>query len=249
MNYPVALFVLSFMVLWLAAWAGVWMHRGRPVVEDDEKDDFTLILGATLTLLGLMIGFTFSMAVGRYDQRKNVEEAEANAIGTEYVRADLLPVEDAANVRGLLKQYVAQRMLFYQTRDPERLQQVERDTIRLQNELWTAVKRPAMAQPNAMTALAVQGVNDVLNSQGYTEAAWRNRVPTAAWILLMVIAIFSNGLVGFKVHKRAGHLLLVLPVALAISFFLIADIDSPRGGVIRVLPQNLQTLAKSLQGQ
>jgi hypothetical protein len=68
-------------------------------LEEDIREDFGVIQTATLTLLGLIIGFTFSMAVGRYEQRKNYEEAEANAIGTEYVRADLLPGADAARVR------------------------------------------------------------------------------------------------------------------------------------------------------
>jgi hypothetical protein len=66
---------------------------------EDLREDFSVILSATLTLLGLLIGFSFSMAISRYDERKNYEEAEANAIGTEYVRADLLPAADAAKVR------------------------------------------------------------------------------------------------------------------------------------------------------
>ena len=74
-------------------------------------------MAATLTLLGLIIGFSFSMAISRYDQRKNYEEAEANAIGTEYVRADLLPAADAERMHGLLRNYLDQRVLFYQTRD------------------------------------------------------------------------------------------------------------------------------------
>jgi hypothetical protein len=249
MNYPVEISVLTFVVLWIAARIGVWIRRGRAVVEGGAQEDFTLILGATLTLLGLIIGFTFSMAVSRYDQRKNLEEAEANAIGTEYLRADLLPAGDAAKVRGLLKQYLEQRMLYYKTLDTERLRQVKADTERLQNDLWAAVKGSAMAQPTPVNSLAVAAMNDVLNSEGYTQAAWRNRVPTEAWILLVVIAIFCNALVGFGAHKRGGYLLLILPLALAISFSLIADIDSPRGGLIRVLPQNLQSLAGSLPGQ
>ena len=68
---------------------------------------------ATLTLLALIIGFTFSMALNRYDQRKIYEEEEANAIGTEYLRAELLPAADAAKVRTLLLNYLDQRVLFY----------------------------------------------------------------------------------------------------------------------------------------
>ena len=67
-----------------------------------EREDFGVVQAATLTLLGLIIGFSFSMAIGRYDQRKNYEEAEANAIGTEYVRAGLLPAADATKVRAQL---------------------------------------------------------------------------------------------------------------------------------------------------
>ena len=112
------------------------------------KDEFGIIQGATLTLLGLIIGFTFSMAVGRYDQRKNYEEEEANAIGTEYLRADLLPAGDGARVRSLLKDYLDQRMLFYTTRDPGRLQQIDAATAKLQaRTLVRGQRRPRRPTP------------------------------------------------------------------------------------------------------
>src|ERR1700740_111702 len=113
--YPVLVFVLTFFGLSLAAWIGVLLSRNRGV-EAEARDDFGIILAATLTLLGLIVGFTFSMALGRYDQRKNYEEEEANAIGTEYLRAGLLPAADAAKVRALLLSYLDQRILFYTTR-------------------------------------------------------------------------------------------------------------------------------------
>src|SRR5208282_5602357 len=133
-----------------------------------------LVLAASLTLLGLIIGFSFSMAVTRYDQRKNYEEAEANAIGTEYLRADLLPAANAAKVRVLLREYLDQRILFYQSRDERRLREIDVSTARLQTELWSAVQATAAAVPTPIVALAVAGMNDVLNSQGYTQAAWWN---------------------------------------------------------------------------
>jgi hypothetical protein len=119
------------------------------------SQDFGFIVASTLTLLGLIIGFTFSMAVSRYDLRKNYEEAEANAIGTEYVRADLLPAADGARVRELLKNYLDQRILFYQTADEQELRQINDRTAQLQNELWSAVLAPAEAQPTPVVALAV----------------------------------------------------------------------------------------------
>jgi hypothetical protein len=187
------------------------------------------------------------MAVSRYDQRKNYEEAEANAIGTEYVRADLLPAGDAARAHELLKKYVDQRVLFYTARDPQRLAKIDADTAELQNELWSTVLPGAAAQPTPPIALVVSGMNDVLNSQGYTQAAWWNRIPIAAWALMTAIALFCNLLIGYGAHRTERRLFLILPVAVSIAFFLISDIDSPRGGFIRVAPQNLLSLSQSLR--
>ena len=97
-------------------------------------------------------------------------------------------------------------------------------------------------------ALVLAGMNDVLNSQGYTQAAWWNRIPTAAWVFLMMTAICCNLLVGYGARTAfiKTRLLIVLPVVVAMAFLLIADIDSPRGGLIHVAPQNLASLDRSL---
>jgi hypothetical protein len=245
-NNPVLVLVVSFLGFWMSASLGSrFRARARNGGEETAKD-YSLTLGGTLTLLGLITGFTFSMAVSRYDQRKTLEEEETNAIGTEYVRADLLPAVDAVKVRGLLLSYLMDRIRYYEARDTQDLQQIENQTARLQAELWSAVATPALAQPTPLAALAVSGMNDVLNSQGYSQAAWRNRIPAGAWVLLIAIAIFCNALIGYASTERSALSHLILPTALSITFFLIADIDSPRGGVIRVHPQNLQSTAASL---
>ena len=106
----------------------------------------------------------------------------------------------------------------------------------------------AKANPHQVMALVVSGMNDVLNAQGYTQAAWWNRIPVGAWILMVSVAICSNVLVGYGVRRvhAGGILLIILPLVLCIAFFLIADIDTPQRGIIRVRPQNLISLAQSL---
>jgi hypothetical protein len=188
------------------------------------------------------------MAVSRYDQRKNYEEAEANAIGTEYGRADLLPAADGARLCEPLRKYLDQRVLFYTTRDGEMLRQIDTDTAQLQNDLWSTVQARAVAQQTAITGLAASGMNDVLNSQGYTQAAWWNHIPFAAWVLLAAIAVGCNLLFGYGAH-RTSKMFMVLPLVVSVSFFLIADTDSPRKGLIRVRPQNLESLAQSLRAR
>jgi hypothetical protein len=86
-SHPWLLFTVSFLVFALASRLGVICARRWRMAEDGVREDFGVIQAATLTLLGLIVGFTFSMALNRYDQRKNYEEEEANAIGTESLRA------------------------------------------------------------------------------------------------------------------------------------------------------------------
>jgi hypothetical protein len=245
-SHPSLVLVVTLMAMWLSANLGALFGQRMRPLKDEEREDFGTVLTATLTLLGLLIGFTFSMAISRYDQRKNLEEAEANAIGTEYVRVDVLPAADAGNARDLLKKYLDQRILFYKNRDKNELKQINATTAQLQNELWSVVRGPAEAQPNPITGLALSGMNDVLNSQGYTTAAWLNRIPVAAWLLMRAIALGSNFLIGYGARRRDTVLLMIVPLAVSMSFFLVADIDSPREGLISVQPQNLIILSHSL---
>ncbi len=244
---PLILFVIVGIVLWLAARCGARVSRRYPL-DQEMRQDFNILLGAVLTLLALIIGFSFSLAAGRYDQRKNLEEAEANAIGTEYSRTDLLAATDGAKLRGLLKSYLDQRILFYAASGDAPLAEINARTAKLQTELWAAAVGPAAAMPTPITALVVSGMNDVLNSQSYTQAAWWNRIPTSAWSLMIVIAICSNLLGGYGAHSvvTAKRLLFIFPLFVAITLGFIADIDSPRHGIIRVQPQNLISLASSL---
>jgi len=245
-DYPPLVFVVAIVTQWLCAWLGAAVLGRHATAENEAREDFKMVLAASLTLLGLIIGFSFSMAVSRYDLRKSYEEEEANAIGTAYVRADLLPPADAARLRALLSQYLGQRIEFYNTRDREHLQ-LNAQTTQTQRELWSVVQGAANAQPSALTALAAAGMNDVLNAQGYTQAAWWNRIPRAAWALMVLIAMLCNMMLGYAAGRlKVRTVLAILPLVVSVAFFLIADIDSPRSGVIHVTPQNLLSLAANL---
>jgi len=247
MNHPVIFGACSAIALWVAARVGTAVHKRTGPTPDGAHEDLGFVVGAILTLLGLLIGFSFSMAISRYDQRKNYEEEEANAIGTEYLRADLLPAANAIKVRQLLLSYVDQRTLWYETRDRLKQEEVNAETSRLQNEMWEEVKAAAAAQPTPVAAVVVTGMNDVLNTQGYTQAAWWNRIPTTAWVLMLLISLFCSFLIGFSARQFSGAMFWIVPIAVSISFMLIADIDSPRAGLIRVVPQNLVSLSQSMK--
>lgn len=248
-NSPLLVFGISLAALSGSVWFGSAVLSKYRTKDTETSADLGVIQAATLTLLALIIGFTFSMAIARYDLRQTLEEAEANAIGTEFLRADLLPDKSAETVKSLLISYLDQRILFYSKQDSETVKQINRRTQALENALWKEILPIARAQATPTIALTVSGMNDVINSQGYTQAAWWNRIPTAAWWLMAAMAVGANALVGFGARNFNSNIMLfmIFPIMIAVAFFLIADIDSPRGGVIRIDPRNLIDLQQNLQ--
>jgi hypothetical protein len=150
LNFPLLVLALSLVALWLSELIGAsFLNRGN--LQEGEREGFSLIAAATLTLLGLIVGFAFSMAISGYDQRQSYEEAEANAIATEYSRSHLLPAADSARVRALLREYLDQRVLFYEAHDDRQLGQIDATTAQLKTDLWLAVQAPAF-EPLAVAA-------------------------------------------------------------------------------------------------
>jgi hypothetical protein len=249
MNFPILVFLTSLFLLALTIRVSDALRKKAGPAKDDGRTDVALLLSATLTLLYFIIGFTFSMAISRYDLRKNCEQAEAIAINTEYSRADLLAPADSAKVRVLLKQYLDQRVLYYSTRSGSRASEIDTDTAKLQAEL-SSVLRPALTMaPPPVMGLLVGGMNDVVNSQQNSQAAWLNRIPFAAWTLMAAIAMGCCWVIGRRARGTDWLAFMIVPVSASVCFFLIADLDSPRGGTIRVTPQNLSRLSQSLAAQ
>src|SRR5215467_7546737 len=138
--YPRAVFAVSLVSLWVAGRVGAYVETRWSPLTSEDREHFRTVIGATLTLLGLLVGFSFSMAVGRYELRKNYEETEANAIGTEYLRAGLLPPAAALKARIMLKQYVDLRIRYYVEWSEDNRARIGDDTHRLQDELWEVIE-------------------------------------------------------------------------------------------------------------
>src|SRR5215469_11701749 len=196
-GHPAFLFVV-LLVLFVGAVAfGAYVLRRVAALPEEDREDFNVVQTATLTLLALLVGFSLSMAVGRYDQRKNLEESEANAIGTEYARADLASATVSAKMKAGLVRYTELRLADFRTQDRQELERIRRDTAALQAELWRLATQVAQEQPTPIGALVVAGMNDVLNSQDYSEAARINRIPLGAWFLMILIALFACVVQGY----------------------------------------------------
>jgi len=244
MRTPIFALLLPLTGLCLSVWLGLLLRK-KIKPDKDTRDDLIVVQGATLTLLGLIIGFSFSMAVSRYDQRKVFEEAEANTIRTEFLRAELLPAADTARVQELLRQYLDQRVAFYEAHNSDQLAQANGNVARLQAELWSAVRGGTVAVPVPIAVLVLSGLNEVMSSEGNTQAAWSDHIPLGAWVLMVTVACFGSMLVGITAHRII--VLMALPIVFSVAFFLVSDLDHPHGGLINTHPYNLISLADSLK--
>ncbi len=246
-DHPAAFFVVTLALLIASTSLGVLIRNRLHDLTLSDRAEFDLVRNAMFTLLGLMIGFAISMAVSRYDLRKSYEEAEANAIGTEYLRLDLMPPEISAAARTLLRTYVNERLAFYRDRDPKQQENSDLETMDTMNALWAAIAPEARARQTPTTALVASGMNDVLNAEGYTLAAWRNRLPIEVWMLLMLVAAGCNFLIGFGAERLSPVTHAILPVTASLAFLLIADVEGPRNGLVRVQPVNLADTAAAMR--
>ena len=141
MNYPILICGLTLVCLWASARLGGFLRKRRNN-DESQKDEYGIVLSATLTLLGLLVGFSFSMAIGRYEQRKDYEEEEANAIGTEYIRVDLLSDPVRAKLKTDLARYLDLRIRRYAALASDDTTELAAATAKLQDEMWKTSGMP-----------------------------------------------------------------------------------------------------------
>ena len=245
---PLLFFVATLGLFLGSTSVGVFARIHGHKLTAAERAEFDLVRNAMFTLFGLLIGFAIAMAVNRYDLRKSLEESEANAIGTEYVRLDFMPADAASKARELLKTYIGQRIAYYELRPSEGPTQNAADTAQTMNALWAAIAPAIKANQTNVAALVAEGMNDVLNSYGYTVAAWRNRLPAEVWMLIVLVAACCNFLIGFGAERLSSATHAILPFAASLAIFLIADVEGPHNGFVRVAPVNLIDAAAGMRG-
>lgn len=223
-----------------------------PRTGDPERGQLGALQAALLGLLGLLLGFTFSMTASRYDTRRLLVVDEANAIGTAYLRAGALEEPARAEVRHLLEAYVGARLDFYQAGDDApRLAAASQLSERLQVRFWSRAMAAARTAPTAITlGLLLQALNDVIDLHSKRLMALENRVPDSILVLLVLLAMgalamvgYSSGLAGSR--ELAAQLLLAVLVAAVV--FVIVDLDRPYRGLIQVGQGSMIALRESLK--
>ena len=248
------LFVILMVLFLGASEAGLRLGRRLSPAGDHIVDlqELSTIQAAVLGLLGLLLGFTFSMAASRFEARKELLRDEVNAIGTAYLRTQLLQEPYKSNAARLLRQYVDTRLELQEAGHvPENLAGVNARTVRLQDQLWAeAVAAADRDTRSVMTGLFIQALNDMIDMHGKQLAALRNRIPFPIFVLLCLVAIAALAMTGYGCgvdRNRNFPLTLTMSLVIASVIWLIIDLHRPTQGLIAIDQQNVIELRESMR--
>jgi hypothetical protein len=242
------LFIGIVLVVLLSVEAGYRVGRARARHVEEKETPVGEMVAATLGLLAFILAFTFGLAANRFDTRRQLLLDEANAIGTTYLRAAMLP-ERGDELRALLRDYVDTRLELVK---PGKLAAGIRRSEDLQNRLWALTVPIARKNPGSIVVgLFIQSLNDVIDLHAKRlTAGVRNRIPFAIWAALYGISIFSFAAMGYHSGLTGTNRSLVI-LAVAVTFSvvigLIADLDRPQEGILTVSQEALLDLRQSMK--
>lgn len=238
-----------FILLACSAFAGKYLFKHHQNSFND--DQAKIVLGAILSLLGLLIGFVLSISIGGYNERQKTEENEMVIIGTAIQRTQLLPSPQRENAQDLLHEYLDARIEFFKSTSQLENRKWRIISAEKQNQLWEISVIEANKAPNPVMASVLTAYNNLYISQEKTTVSWRYQIPDMVWGLLIFFAVVSNFLIGYNARKEKeiSLLILVLPLLMTLALFIIAEIDIPGKGVIHVTPDDLLSLKEIWSSQ
>ncbi|MCR6638551.1 MAG: hypothetical protein NVV82_06040 [Sporocytophaga sp.] len=246
---------ITFVVLFLmfiGFEAGFRMGIKSPAVSDEKRRNVvTNFQVGLISLLGLMIAFTFAMAVSRFDDGRTLLAEETDAIETAYYRCDLVPVPIRMKLHKALREYIDVRLLFYQPDlDESKVWEVNKHTRKLQNELWSYTPDITKELPDYLEAVVIDSLNKLIDASNRRYIAMENHVPEPIFFLLFLISVLSNVAVGYSCGIASDrHIFFTILFSLCICAILLVvmDLDRPRRGLILVSQESLVELKKAIE--
>jgi hypothetical protein len=205
------------------------------------------MVGGLLGMLGFVLAFTFSMASSQHDNRKQNVLNEVNAIGTAYLRADLVDDEYGLEVKRLLRDYVDTRLGATNGSD---FDTAVEQSVKIHKLLWSEVSAAALATPDTNSSLMIQAINTVIDMhEQRITGALRNRIPASVWIALGTITALTMIAMGIQVGlagKRRLIALIPLSFSFAVLLALVVDLNRPQNGLITISQESMITLQKNM---
>lgn len=246
----VLIVVLLFIAIMLTN--EVCFRVGRAIQQNTDEEIKQLtgaIQGSILGLLALLLGFTFSMSMQRFDDRSLAVIEEANTIGTTLLRSHLLPDSEREQAVELLQQYIESRVAISKVNlvSSEDRQRYNAEAKQLQENLWALAIRAAELDPRPITSGSfINALNQMIDAQGKRNALLQMQVPESVMLLLFIVFMTTGGILGYSAGlggKRVVAPTAVMSLLIVLIVFIIIDLDRPRRGVIQVNQQSLQELS------
>jgi hypothetical protein len=247
-----AVFVGTSVIILFAAESGLWLGRYvRRRVQERTKAPIGEIVAAMLGLLAFMLGFTFSLAATRFDGRRMLVLEEANAIGTTYLRAGLLAEPHRSELRRLLREYVKTRIV---SGPREQIWQAKVRSEELHKQLWSQATEVGEKNPASITVgLFISSLNETIDLHAKrVQLGMRNQIPILIWAVLYLLAVLAIGMMGYHTGiEGAGRFFGFVPMIITFSMvlILIADLDRPQEGLLKVSQQSLIDLLNSFDAE
>ncbi len=245
--------LLAVLFLFMAAFeAGYRLGFRAQQIGDGSRSQLGTVQGAVLGLLALLLAFSSSMALSRYDMRKSLVMEEANAIGTTYLRAKCLEGDLRGRAEALLRDYAKLRLTFYDAdQDDKRRAEEYGKAEKIHRQLWWIAVAASTADNRSVPAgLFMKSLNDVIDLHTKRITATNNHVPESILFLLIIASVCSLGLTGYGAGVAGNrHLLstVIFIILVSITFMTILDLDRPRRGLIKVSQQSMIDLNKSME--
>jgi hypothetical protein len=224
---------------------GKWRHAH---VAEEKAAPVGAMVASILALLAFMLAFTFGMAASRFDARRQVLLDEANAIGTAYLRARLLPEPERSETARMLREYVDVRVRGIEQQD---VAQASSRSAELHKQLWSQATTAAAKTPGSiMTGLFIQSLNDVIDLHAKRLFAGGSRIPLPIWMTLFVLGLLGMSSTGYQAGlstTRRTPAMLILALAFSSVLFLIVDLDRAHEGFLQVRQDVMLDLQKSMK--
>lgn len=202
---------------------------------------------SALGVLALLLGFTFSIAAGKFEARRALVLDEANAIGTASLRAQMLPAGYADEAKLLFDRYAVARVRLFDAGLDERARRTaNEESESLHGQLWTLARQALeVNRLDVGTGLFIAALNDVIDMHGKRKAAYGYRLPDAIFVLIYAVATIAFVLSGVAagVHESRSRVPTYVMAVLVTSVILfIVDMDRPQRGLLQVSDQAIMDL-------